>query len=173
VCVGRLVATKNQRLVVDALAGLPAEERSGIGVLLVGDGPAADELRQQIASHGLEDHVHLTGPVPRDEVPDLLASADFGVFPTITEASSLAAAEAMAAGLPILCLDIPSMAETVGDGGILSSPESFAADLVRMAREHPGFAPAARARAERCRVDVVRGTWTERYRSAASGRRQA
>ncbi|MEY2592189.1 MAG: hypothetical protein QOJ67_4173 [Acidimicrobiaceae bacterium] len=163
VCVGRLVATKNQALVVRALAALNDDERRGIGIVLVGDGPQREELESLVAASHLEAQVHFAGHVPRKEVPDLLASADFGLFPSTTEASSVAAAEALAAGLPVLCLDIPSMVETVGPAGMFSTSEQFAVDLVRMARTHASLRDAARQRGEDARVGVVRSAWAALY----------
>jgi glycosyltransferase involved in cell wall biosynthesis len=163
VCVGRLVATKNQALVIRALSDLDEDEREGIGVLLVGDGPQRDELQASVAAAGMDAQVKFVGHVPRAEMPDLLASADYGLFPSTTEGSSLAAAEALAAGLPVLCLDIPSMVETVGAAGIISSPERFAEGLVRMARSHASLRDAALSRGEASRVGMVRSSWAELY----------
>ena len=97
-------------------------------------------------------------------MPSLLADADFGVFPTITEASSVAAAEALAAGLPLLSLDIASMRETAAAAGTYAPPERFADGMRRIACTHAAAVPAARAAAERFRIATVRDRWAAVYR---------
>lgn len=164
VCVGRMVRTKNQRLIIESLAGLDPEDRRGLGVVMVGTGPTEPELRELVARTGLDEQVAFLGQVDRSVMPDLLASMDFGLFPTTTEASSLAAGEALAAGLPIVCLDIPAMRETVGAAGTLGPAASFGANMAAMARSHRRFAEAVRIRAERYRMADVRSTWAQRYR---------
>lgn len=164
VCVGRLVATKNQRLIVDALDSLTPDERRGIGILLVGDGPDEDLLRDRIAAAGVGDHVQLVGQVPREVMPDLLASVDFGVFPSTTEASSVAAAEALAAGLPVLALDIPSMVESAGSAGVFGGEDDFPRRLLDLSHRHAAMAPLARRQAEASRVSRVRQDWLGFYR---------
>ena len=169
VSVGRLVDTKNQRLIIESLAALDPEDRDGLGVLLVGSGPQEQELKDLVASTGLHDRVAFLGQVERAAMPDLLASADFGLFPTTTEASSLAAGEALAAGLPIVCLDIPSMVETVGAAGMVGPPASFGANMASMARTHGRFADAVRSRAKRYEMATVRSTWAGLYHEVIEG----
>lgn len=163
VCVGRLVATKNQALIIRALQAMDERDRAGLGVLLVGDGPDEAELRRMVLDAELEDHVRFAGQVPRPEMPDLLASVDMGVFPSTTEASSVAAAEALASGLPVLALDIPSMRETIGDAGVFSTERDFAADLVTISRRRAELALAVRRRAEATRIARVRADWLAFY----------
>jgi glycosyltransferase involved in cell wall biosynthesis len=50
----------------------------GIDVVLVGDGAEKDALKRQAAKHGLS-HVRFHDPVPKAEMPDILAAADFGI----------------------------------------------------------------------------------------------
>jgi glycosyltransferase involved in cell wall biosynthesis len=49
-----------------------------ITVVLVGDGVEKDRLRQRVADEDLA-NVHFLDPVPKNEIPDLLAAADVGV----------------------------------------------------------------------------------------------
>jgi len=170
VCVGRLVATKNQRLIVEALAASEPEVRANIGIALVGSGPDEGDLQQRAAQLGVGDRVAFLGQIEAGTMPSLLADADFGIFPTVTEASSVAAAEALAAGLPLLTLDIPSMRETAGDAGIYVSPERFANALAEMARTFAALVPAARSAAERFRMATVRDQWAAMYHRVSIGR---
>ncbi|WP_219941098.1 glycosyltransferase [Iamia sp. SCSIO 61187] len=169
VCVGRLIASKNQAAVIDAVASLSAVDRDRLGILLVGSGPAERELRQRVADAGLEDRVVLVGQISRARMPDLLASVDFGLFPTLSEASSVAAAEALAAGLPIVHLDIPSMRETVDDAGIIAAPGGLATAMLSMADRHADLAPIARRRGAGSLMSVVRECWMDLYSGVVAG----
>lgn len=57
-----------------ALARRPAD--LDVHAVIVGDGAGRDALAQEIAALGVGDRVHLLPPVPRAEVPALLAAAD-------------------------------------------------------------------------------------------------
>lgn len=164
ICVGRLVASKNQRLVLESLAELKPEVRARIGIVLVGHGPDEPLLQQLAAQLGVASQIRFLGHITAESMPSLLADADFGVFPTITEASSVAAAEALAAGLPLLSLDIASMRETAAAAGTYAPPERFADGMRRIACTHAAAVPAARAAAERFRIATVRDRWAAVYR---------
>jgi glycosyltransferase involved in cell wall biosynthesis len=100
ISVGRIEPVKSQILLVEAFArrlqaGLPGR------LLLVGgvaDPLYAERLRARIAALDLDAAVQLLGV--RDDIPRLLAASDLFVLPSLFEGLSLAAAEALQAGLP-------------------------------------------------------------------------
>src|SRR5690606_8318003 len=57
------------------------KQRPDLALLLVGDGPIFDEVKASVAAHGLSERVVMTGRVPHDEVPGLLAAMDMAVLP--------------------------------------------------------------------------------------------
>src|SRR5699024_1175935 len=75
--------------------------------VIVGDGPALEALREQVRQAGLEDQVRLLGF--RRDTPNLLGMADLALHPARGEGFSLSIIEYMAAGLPVLVPDIPSV----------------------------------------------------------------
>lgn len=98
--IGRVDPVKCQMALVAALERLAparAELRAWI-VGGVGDPAYAHRVRARIARAGLADRVTLAGE--RGDVPTILAAADVYVMPSIVEGLSLAAIEAMAAGVP-------------------------------------------------------------------------
>ncbi|WP_328305249.1 glycosyltransferase [Actinomycetospora sp. NBC_00405] len=105
---GRLVESKRVDVVIDALAVLP-----GTWGLVVGTGPAADELRHRVARLGLGDRVVLTGE--RADVADLLAAMDVFVSACPEETYGLGIVEAAAAGLPVVYAACPALEEQPGD----------------------------------------------------------
>ena len=86
-----------------------------IRLLLAGDGDLREQLEVKCSSLGISDHVHFLGSRP--DVTDILALADIFVLPSLSEATSLALLEAMAAEKPIVATDI------AGNRSILLSPK--------------------------------------------------
>jgi len=84
-------------------------------LLLVGrEGNATEEIKNQIVKYNLQDNVQLLGH--RTDVPALLAAADVFVFPSRFEGLPGALIEAEAAGLPVICSNIPNNLEVVTQG---------------------------------------------------------
>lgn len=108
--VGRLTALKGLHLLPAVLAGLSVP----IELWVVGTGPDEDELRSLLSDHGLS--VRFYGQLPRSELYDLYPQADILIFPSLTETYGLAVHEAMAAGLPVIAHDIPSLRERLQPG---------------------------------------------------------
>lgn len=90
--------------------------------------------------HRLPEHPSLScaGQVPYADMPDLYRQADLLLFPTVREGFGLAAAEAMACGLPVVATDCSSIPELVvdGKGGFLckaGDTKQFAARINELA----------------------------------------
>ena len=107
--VGRLSVEKGVIEAVEAWA------RAGVGdavLMLVGpDMPghpwdAAPRARERAAALGIASKVRFVGGVPQAEVATWLQAADFAVQPSYFEAFGIAAAEAMATGLPVIATDV-------------------------------------------------------------------
>ncbi len=135
---GRLGPEKNLAFLLRAFAGVAAA-CTGVVLALVGDGPEADNLRDQAHNAGLAARVVFLGQVPHAEVPAYLRLADVFVTASQTEVHPFSLIEAMAAGLPALGIASPGVGDTIVDGanGWLSSPDlaAFTAKLVRLVTE--------------------------------------
>jgi glycosyltransferase involved in cell wall biosynthesis len=125
--VGRVALGKGQLELVAALPRI-LERHPGVRVLLVGPpDPAFPDLGARIAAAaaaaGVADHVVLTGH--RDDAVELIAGSDVLVAPSVRdpggwrEGFGLAVAEAMQAGTPVVAYDSGSLAETLGDAGVV------------------------------------------------------
>jgi len=84
-----------------ALADLPCTE-----YWLIGDGPHRTHLQRLARSLGIEDKVHLWGALPRAEALVKLGLCHVLVHPSLHDSGAWACAEAMAAGKPVICLDL-------------------------------------------------------------------
>ncbi len=97
--VGNLLYAKNQSFLLDIFAKMVEQNENSI-LLLVGDGPDAQMLREKAAALALEDKVRFLGV--RSDVNELFQAADVFVFPSINEGLPIAALEAQFSGLPCI-----------------------------------------------------------------------
>ncbi|MEO1063549.1 MAG: glycosyltransferase family 4 protein [Actinomycetota bacterium] len=112
ITVSRLAPVKRIDVLVDAVAELRSR---GVDVELeiVGDGPSAQGLRQQIIDLRLDDVVTMTGRLESGDVARRLAAAGLFVTCSIVENHPVAVIEAMSSGLSIIGPAIPSLVEMV------------------------------------------------------------
>jgi glycosyltransferase involved in cell wall biosynthesis len=136
---GRLAPQKDVQSLVCSMAVL-REILPGrpFVLLLAGDGPERNKLEELARSLGLEHSVRFLGFIK--EIPNLLASLDVFVSPSLWEGLSISLLEAMAAARPIVATSIPSNAELIEHEktGLLvdaRSPEQVANAIVRFVRE--------------------------------------
>ncbi|MGY5883308.1 glycosyltransferase family 4 protein [Modestobacter lacusdianchii] len=117
VAVGRLHPQKGYHLLLDAVARWADDPRLRPTplVAIAGDGPLHDELAARIAAERLP--VVLLGR--RTDVADLLGAADVCVLPSVWEARSLTAQEALRAGTPLVATAVGGIPELVGDAAEL------------------------------------------------------
>jgi glycosyltransferase involved in cell wall biosynthesis len=110
--VGRLVAQKNQDVLIRALADIPAAH-----LAIAGDGSNADAYRALATELGVSKRLHLLGPLSPEDVANLYAASDLFVFPSVWETFGLAAVEAAMAGLPAVVADLPVLREVLWTAG--------------------------------------------------------
>jgi glycosyltransferase involved in cell wall biosynthesis len=111
VAVGRLHPQKGYDVLFDALAGSDEPPL----VAIAGDGPLHDDLAARIRAEQLP--VVLLGR--RDDVADLLAAADACVLPSVWEARSLTAQEALRSGTPLVATRTGGLPELLGNAAEL------------------------------------------------------
>jgi glycosyltransferase involved in cell wall biosynthesis len=141
--VGRLVEQKDYPTQLKAFA-MAAGRVPLLRMVLAGDGPLEQSLRQMVRDLGLEDRVRFLGHWPN--VPTLLRSLDIFVLASKFEPFGVAILEAKAAGVAIVATRVNEIPEILSDGesGLLSpaeDPDALAHALIRLATD-----PALRAR---------------------------
>lgn len=164
-----------RRPVVLTLARLDAQK--GLAVLLraaelvaeaqfvlAGEGPERGALEALAGELGLGDRVTFLGY--RVDVPDLLASSDLLVLPSLYEGLPVSVLEAMAASRPVVASAVAGTSEAVIDGetGLLvpsNDPAALAAAIRRLLRDRGlaarlGAAGRARVEAEFSGAAMVR-----------------
>jgi 1,2-diacylglycerol 3-alpha-glucosyltransferase len=133
--VGRLGPEKNLPFLIRSFAGTAAAFDQ-VRLLIIGDGPERDNLRDLAHNMGIEAKVHFAGMVPYEDLPGFLASTDVFITASVTEVHPLTLIEAMATGLPVLGIDSPGVGDTIEDGvtGFLASNDlaAFTAKMVHL-----------------------------------------
>lgn len=102
--VGRMVARKQQSLLVRAAAPLV---REGAWLVLVGDGPLRRALEREVVALGIGERTRFTGM--RDDVAAILSASDVFASLAVEEMYGLAPVEAMASGLPVVVSHCPPL----------------------------------------------------------------
>jgi glycosyltransferase involved in cell wall biosynthesis len=155
---GKLLSLKGYALAIRGVAPF-AERHSDVSFTIVGDGPERARLEKLIRELGLEEQVQLKRWTPRADLLSLMRHCDAFLFPSLRDGGGAVVVEAIAAGKPIICVDLaePGMHVTA-DCGIKipsRSPDSTI-ELMAQAREtlyqdrglRLKIRQAARARAE-------------------------
>lgn len=127
---GRLAEEKN----IGALfTMLEAPDLCGTLLVLAGDGPYRGVLREEVRRLGLTERVRFLGMIPHAEVNRVYRMADVFVNASRSETQGLTYAEAMAAGLPVVCRADPCVAGLIvnGETGFACETEAEMAVAVR------------------------------------------
>jgi len=119
-----------------------------------GDSPLSVRLREL----GLEGRVRVTGPVPGEDVPRLMAAASVFVYVSFYEGFGLSPLEALACGAPVVASRISSLPEVVGEAGLLVDPQDpdEIAGAISSVLDHPALAEQLRSASI---AQAARFTW--------------
>ena len=109
-----ILADVNKRLEHLKRSKVSCEVDSAI-MYMMGNGDLRDALREQIDAKGMSKQVILLGTV--DDPSTILRGSDAFLLPSATEGISLAVAEAMAMGVPIITSFAGGLPEQLGDLG--------------------------------------------------------
>lgn len=152
---------------------LEAFHRSGLAhrrvkLMLIGDGPAMQGLRDYITAHDLAGDVILTGPLPHPDVPRYLDLIDIAVQPAANEyCCPMKILEYMGLGKPIVAPRQENIQELVREGeeAMLFAPGDAGclAAAIEALVEDPARARAMGQAARRA-IEERRLLWTENAR---------
>jgi glycosyltransferase involved in cell wall biosynthesis len=145
IALGRIVAKKGFDILVQALPTL-LESDPRVHVLIGGDGDQREVLAKLAASLGVQDHVHLPGRIPWDDVPAFLAMGDVFVLPSVRDAAGnvdglpTVLLEALALGKPVVASQIGGVPLVISDGvnGVLcpaGDVDALTQTIIRLAND--------------------------------------
>jgi glycosyltransferase involved in cell wall biosynthesis len=122
---GRLdIYHKGIDTLLDAIA-IVSRSKPDVLLKIAGRGSSADEITALAGKLGIERNVQVLGAVDDAERDRLFSTAVMQVMPSRFEGFGLAAAEAMAAGVPLIASNAGSLPEVVDAprGGVLVPPD--------------------------------------------------
>lgn len=136
--ISRLAYEKNITEIIKLLPEIVRQVPT-VKLMIVGDGPAKEDLEQQVTDLKLEDHVIFTGEISNDHVNAFYQAANVFVSTSESESQGLTYIEAMAAGLPVVVTAsdyTDGLLSSVTLGRTFTQPTEFV-DIVTEYLEHP------------------------------------
>lgn len=116
---------KNHLNLIRAYELLPLEIKSRHALVLVGNAwPGADIVLKRAKESPDSRNIIFTGFIDNSRLAGLYRHASLYVFPSHFEGFGLSLVEAMAAGVPAVCSNTPSLAEVGADAVLLFDPNS-------------------------------------------------
>lgn len=146
---GRLGTEKNLEELLELFAQA-LKEHDNLMFLIVGDGPAKDQLEKLSEKLGIGDRVIFAGMVKPSEVQEYYQLADVFVSASTSETQGLTYIEAAANGLPLLCREDLCLDEVIlqGENGYqYNSSEEFL-DIIDTIVKNPEWRIVAGKRSE-------------------------
>ncbi|MDP4023745.1 glycosyltransferase [Methylobacterium sp. NEAU 140] len=171
---GRLVFQKGTALAIRSLT----KTHMPVHLDVIGRGPELSECQRLVRAHGLQDRVNFLDWHDHDELLDILANYRGMILPSIEDSNGIVVQEAMALGLPPICLDWggPALLIEHGRTGFLIPPHDEEQIISQLAESldtlagNCGLAEdisiRARQTAENWRWSSLSRAWLDGYPSA-------
>lgn len=109
---GRISPDKGVDLLVEIFDEV-AKEFDDANLLIVGDGPYLEKLREKCSSN---ERIYLPGGLKWEDMPPVYAASDLFIFPSETDTFGMSVLEAQACGLPCLVSDKGGPQEIIIEG---------------------------------------------------------
>lgn len=121
--IGRFVDQKNHTFIIDIFNEVHKSNKDTL-LMLVGQGPLMEEIREKVNSLNLNDDVIFLGQ--REDANKLYQAFDLFLFPSLYEGLGMVAIEAQCAGLPCLCsIEVPQVAKVTNNVEFLGLEEDL------------------------------------------------
>jgi glycosyltransferase involved in cell wall biosynthesis len=123
VCPRRLVEKTGVEFLIRAIPMV--KDEINLKVYVAGDGPLRKDLESLASKLGIGESVVFLGSVPNNKMPGIYCSCDLVMIPSLIEATSIAALEAMACGKPVAASNVGGLPEIIDkESGMLFEPRS-------------------------------------------------
>jgi glycosyltransferase involved in cell wall biosynthesis len=176
ISLGRLIHWKGFELGLNAFAQFRRQFPES-DYWIVGDGPERGRLEQSARRLGVLKNLRFLGPMTRAQALEKLLECDVLVHPSLHDSGGWVCVEAMAAGRPVICLDLGGPAiQVTGETGIkvpAGTPAQVISDMARAMhqlaqdRVHRDLmGEAARKRVRECFSWDKKGEWIDRVYSS-------
>lgn len=164
ITVGRLSASKNQKLLIESFSQLHQEIKNSI-LIIIGEGPLKNELKALVKQHKLEESILFLG-LKRNPFK-YLAKSDIFVLSSNYEGLPNVLLEALACKLPVIATNLKGSNEILANGqyGILIDPKNKAElkeKMITMAKNEDLrqiFSRKATIRADFFNDEIIMNKW--------------
>jgi len=135
VSIGSLIEIKNHLFLIDVINILNNKGTMSFNLIIIGEGPMRPVIEDRINEYKMQERIRLIGLT--DDVEEYLKEADLYVYSCIKEGFGLTLIEAMASGLPVVCLDGGGNRDIIVEGknGFMiheQDPELFADKIMEL-----------------------------------------
>ena len=138
--IGLGVRLSEQKGITYLLKAMPEIKESfpDIALIIAGNGPLENELKNEAVSLGIKENVFFIGP--RLDLNEVLNILDVYTLPSLWEGLPMVILEAMAAECPIVATDVGGNATAIQNnvsGSLVKSkePESLASEIIRLLKD--------------------------------------
>lgn len=175
--VGRIGTEKNIDLLLNGMDKLIKLSKK-IKLLIIGDGPDMGYYKEYVYKRKLGKNVIFTGKVPWDSISEYYLIADIFAIASVTETQGLTVIEAMAAGLPVVCINDESFTGTIMnnvDGIIFNNLEEYIEAITKLYQDREllkNLGKKARIDAEKYSSEKFATSVLEVYRTAIKKNRK-
>lgn len=175
--VGRIGTEKNIDLLLNGMDKLIKLSKK-IKLLIIGDGPDMGYYKEYVYKRKLGKNVIFTGKVPWDSISEYYLIADIFATASVTETQGLTVIEAMAAGLPVVCINDESFTGTIMnnvDGIIFNNLEEYIEAITKLYQDREllkNLGKKARIDAEKYSSEKFATSVLEVYRTAIKKNRK-
>jgi len=114
--VGRVALEKSIDKIIKALAIIKKRNSGKEKLLIVGNGPAMDELKQLTRTLKVEEDVIFAGTVSYEEIQHYYKMAYVFTIASTTETFGIVTIEALASGVPVVAVKAPGATDILTDG---------------------------------------------------------
>lgn len=126
---GRIAKEKSIDFLIE---GFKEVTNKNVKLMIVGAGPAEEELKQLVKSYQLSDNVIFVGKVNREDVPNYYAASDAFASASTSETQGMTYIEALASGLSVFACKDECVEELVYEdktGYYMDTPAEFASKV--------------------------------------------
>ena len=125
--VGRIAEEKNIPFLLQNMKTI-IKDNPKVKLLIIGDGPDLESYKKYSEENQITKNVIFTGKIPWEDIPKYYLLSDVFATASTSETQGLTVIEAMAAELPVICINDESFTNTVIDnlnGLIFSNDEEY------------------------------------------------
>lgn len=132
--VGRIAEEKNIPFLLENMKEI-TKQCPKTKLLVIGDGPDLKQYKEYTKKNKLTDNIIFAGKIPWEQIPKYYLLSDVFVTASQSETQGLTVIEAMAASLPVVCINDESFTNTVIDnlnGLIFANNQEYITSIVNL-----------------------------------------